>query len=154
MDETEASAAPGPCIEDWTQAAWRKLEQQVYRLQTRIYRAQVRGNVHAVHSLQRLLLKSYAARMLAVRRVTQDNQGKQTAGVDGVKAVGPQVRLLFVARLRAHRTIQPQPVRRVFIPKPGKPERRPLGIPIWPSYCTSLQERLGIRGRATSAAGL
>src|SRR5579862_9833686 len=117
MVETEASAAPGPCIEDWTQAPWRKLEHHVYRLQRRIYQAQVRGNVRAVHSLQRLLLKSGAARMLAVRRVTQDNQGKQTAGVDGMKAVGPQVRLLFVARLRAYRTITPQPVRRVFIPK-------------------------------------
>ncbi len=130
MAETEANAA-APRIEDWTQAPWRKLEQHVFRLQKRIYRAQACGNTKAVHSLQRLLMKSEAARMLAVRRVTQDNQGKKTAGIDGVKAVGPAVRLLFVERLRTPETITAQPVRRVLIPKPGKPhESRPLGIPV------------------------
>src|SRR5579884_4216529 len=127
MAETEASGAATPHIEDWTQAPWRKLERQVFRLQKRIYRAQTRGNTKVVHSLQRLLLKSEAARMLAVRRVTQDNQGKKTAGVDGVKAVGPLIRLLFVQRLRTPEAIPAQPVRRVYIPKPGKPhEARPL----------------------------
>ncbi len=131
MDETEASPVATLCIEDWTQAPWRKLEQHVYRLQKRIYKAQARGNVKAVHSLQRLLMKSQAARLLAVRRVTQDNHGKKTAGVDGVKAVGPLIRLLFVTRLRTPEVITAQPVRRVYIPKPGKPhESRPLGIPV------------------------
>jgi len=131
MAETEASAAETPRIEDWTQTPWRKLEQHVFRLQKRIYRAQARGNTKAVHSLQRLLMKSQAARMLAVRRVTQDNHGKKTAGVDGVKAVGPMIRLLFVERLRTPEAMKAQPVRRVFIPKPGKPhESRPLGIPV------------------------
>src|SRR5215510_16410805 len=95
MAETEATAA-APRIEDWTQAPWRKLERQVFRLQKRIYRAQACGNTKAVHSLQRLLMKSEAARMLAVRRVTQDNQGKKTAGIEGVKSVGPLLRLAFV----------------------------------------------------------
>jgi RNA-directed DNA polymerase len=130
MAETEATAA-APRIEDWTQAPWRKLERHVFRLQKRIYRAQACGNTKAVHSLQRLLMKSEAARMLAVRRVTQDNQGKKTAGIDGVKAVGPAIRLVFVDRLRTPETITAQPVRRVLIPKPGKPhESRPLGIPV------------------------
>jgi RNA-directed DNA polymerase len=131
MAETEASATATPRIEDWTQTPWRKLEQHVYRLQKRIYRAQARGNTKAVHSLQRLLMKSRAARTLAVRRVTQDNHGKKTAGVDGVKAVGPLVRLRFVETLRTPEAITARPVRRVYIPKPGKPhESRPLGIPV------------------------
>src|SRR5437899_1253113 len=130
MVETEARTAETPDIEDWAQAPWRKLEQHVYRLQKRIYKAQSRGNVKAVHSLQRLLLKSQSARMLAVRRVTQDNQGKKTAGIDGIKAVGPMIRLLFVEKLRDHKTIKARPVRRVLIPKPGKEEMRPLGIPV------------------------
>jgi RNA-directed DNA polymerase len=130
MAETEANAVT-PRIEDWTLAPWRKLEHHVYRLQKRIYRAQACGNTKTVHSLQRLLMKSEAARMLAVRRVTQDNQGKKTAGIDGIKAVGPAVRLLFVHRLRTPKAITAQPVRRVYIPKPGKPhESRPLGIPV------------------------
>ncbi len=127
---TEATTA-SPSIEDWTTIPWRKLEAYVFRLQKRIFQAQRRGTVRAVHSLQRLLMKSRAARTLAVRRVTQDNRGKKTAGVDGVKAVGPLVRLLFVERLRDPDAITARPVRRVLIPKPGKPnEFRPLGIPV------------------------
>ena len=78
-DETPSS----PSSEDWAQIPWRKLEKYVYRLQKRIYRASTRGESEVVHSLQRLLLKSRAARTLAVRRVTQDNQGKRTAGSTG-----------------------------------------------------------------------
>lgn len=116
----------------WRELPWRKLEKYVYRVQKRIYRASQRGNTRQVEKLQKLLLKSEAARMLAVRRVTQDNQGKKTAGVDGVKSVPVQQRFLLVKQLhpkhwkpRKH----PPPVRRVWIPKPGKAEKRPLGIP-------------------------
>jgi RNA-directed DNA polymerase len=129
MVETEARMAETLSIEDWTQTPWRKLEQYVYRLQKRIYKAQSRGNSKAVHSLQRLLMKSRAARTMAVRRVTQDNQGKRTAGVDGIKSVGPVTRLVMVDKLRHPETKQARPVRRVMIPKPGKDEKRPLGIP-------------------------
>ena len=86
-------------IEDWAHIPWRKLERVVYRLQTRIFRASERGNVQVVHSLQRLLMKSEAARCLAVRRVTQDNRGKNTAGVDGVRAVPPAQRSRLVTLL-------------------------------------------------------
>jgi RNA-directed DNA polymerase len=130
MVETEARPGATPTIEDWAQAPWRKLEHHVYRLQKRIYKAQNRGNTKTVHSLQRLVMKSQAARMLAVRRVAQDNQGKKTAGVDGIKAIGPLVRLLIVERLCTPNAIKAQPVRRVMIPKPGKDEKRPLGIPV------------------------
>jgi len=82
-EATEAMAATPP-IEDWAQIPWRKLERSVYRLQKRIYQASGRGDVAVVHNLQRLVMKSRAARTLAVRRVTQDNHGKRTAGVDGV----------------------------------------------------------------------
>jgi RNA-directed DNA polymerase len=122
--------AASPPIEDWATLPWRKLEKVVYRLQKRIFRAACRDNVQAVHSLQRLLMKSEAARCLAVRRVTQDNQGKHTAGVDGIKSVPPARRLTLVARLRHSATIKPKPTRRVWIPKPGKAEQRPLGIPV------------------------
>lgn len=76
-------------------------------------------------------MKSEAARMLSVRRVTQENQGKKTAGVDGVKSVKPAARLLMAQQIHPKywKHIKAKPVRRVWIPKPGKDEKRPLGIP-------------------------
>jgi RNA-directed DNA polymerase len=117
--------------ETWNMKPWRKLAQHVYRIQKRIYRASRRGNVRTVQKLEKLLMKSNAARLLAVRRVTQDNQGKKTAGMDGVKTVTPAKRLAMVNQihLRHWKEQKAKPVRRVWIPKPGKAERRPLGIP-------------------------
>ena len=104
----------------------------MYRLQKRIYRASERGNVHIVHRLQQKLMRSQAARLLAVRRVTQDNQGKKTAGVDGVKSLSPVERrdLAVAIHPKRMKRTKAKPVRRVWIPKPGKPEKRPLGIPV------------------------
>ena len=63
---------------EWNQINWRKLERRIYKLQKRIYRASVRGDVKAIRRLQKTLMKSWSARALAVRRVTQDNQGNAT----------------------------------------------------------------------------
>jgi len=121
------SAAVTPAYE-WKALPWRRLEVQVFKLQKRIYQAARRGDVKAVHTLQRLLLRSWSAKCLAVRRVTQDNRGKHTAGVDGVKSLSPAQRLPLVRALRLPR--RPPPTRRVWIPKPNAPgEHRPLGIP-------------------------
>jgi len=78
---------------EWHSINWRKLERSVYKLQKRIYQASARGDVKAYRRLQKTLMKSWSARALAVRRVTQDNQGKKTAGVDGVKSLTPKQRL-------------------------------------------------------------
>jgi RNA-directed DNA polymerase len=72
-------------------------------------------------------MKSWSARALSVRRVTQDNTGKKTAGVDGVKSLSPAARLKLVNNLKLGSKVSP--TRRVWIPKPGTQEKRPLGIP-------------------------
>lgn len=77
--------------------------------------------------LQKTLIRSWSAKCIAVRRVTQDNQGKNTAGVDGVKSLTQKQRMNLVGKLRL--TGKVKPTRRVMIPKPGTTEARPLGIP-------------------------
>jgi RNA-directed DNA polymerase len=111
----------------WNELPWNKIERRTFKLQKRIYQASQRGDVKTVHKLQKLLLKSWSAKCLSVRRVTQDNQGKKTAGVDGVKILTPHARLFLVTILKLG--AKPKPARRVWIPKPGKAERRGLGIP-------------------------
>ncbi|MGK7902756.1 MAG: group II intron reverse transcriptase/maturase [Hormoscilla sp.] len=113
---------------EWKTIPWHKLERKVFKLQKRIYRAAERGDKRTVRKLQRLLTKSWSAKCLAVRRVTQENQGKKTAGVDGVKSLTTKQRLELVGQLRISN--KARPARRVWIPKPGRDEKRPLGIPI------------------------
>src|SRR5690242_20915476 len=84
-----------PASEAWNILPWRKLEKHCFHIQKRIYQASQRGKTRTVQKLQKLLMKSEAARLLAVRRVTQENQGKKTAGIDGVKAIQPQGRLVL-----------------------------------------------------------
>jgi len=112
---------------EWRSINWQKLERRVFKLQKRIYRASQRGDVKALRKLQKMLMKSWSARALAVRRVTQDNTGKKTAGVDGEKSLTPKQRLDLINKL--HLGTKASPTRRVWIPKPGTEEKRPLGIP-------------------------
>ncbi|MBG1260631.1 group II intron reverse transcriptase/maturase [Nostoc sp. BAE] len=113
---------------EWKYINWRKLERRVFKLQKRIYKASLRGDVKAFRRLQKTLMKSWAAKCLSVRRVTQDNLGKKTAGVDGVKSLSPEARLKLVIKLKPN--LKVKPTRRVWIPKPGTEEKRPLGIPV------------------------
>ena len=111
----------------WNTMGWVKIARQVLKLPKRIYRAAKREDHRHVRRLQKLLLRSRAAKLLAVRNVTQDNQGKKTPGVEGIANLTPQERLDLVEHLylQGHAS----PVRRVYIPKPGTTEQRPLGIP-------------------------
>ena len=112
---------------EWKDLNWRKLERVTFKLQKRIFQASERGDVKAVRKLQKTLIRSWSAKCIAVRRVTQDNQGKNTAGVDGIKTLTPKQRMNLVGKLKP--TGKAKPTRRVNIPKSGTTETRPLGIP-------------------------
>ena len=111
----------------WDDIDWRKAERAVYKLQKRIYAASRRGDVKQVRKLQKTLMSSWSNKVLSVRKVTQDNRGKRTAGVDGIKVLSPEARMNLIGQLKI--TGKSKPTRRIWIPKPGKEEKRPLGIP-------------------------
>jgi RNA-directed DNA polymerase len=111
----------------WSGIDWAATETLVRRLQSRIYRAAAAGNGKQVKNLQKLLVRSTSAKRLAVRRVTQQNAGRTTPGVDGVVCRTPESRMKLATDLN-FRGYRPQPVRRVYIPK-SDGRQRPLGIP-------------------------
>ena len=122
---------------EWNELNWRKIQKATFKLQKRIYRAYISGDVRKGRRLQKTLIKSYYNRLLSVRKVTQENQGKKTAGVDKVKSLTPKQRLELAKDLKLGD--KSKPIRRVWIPKPGKKEKRPLGIPI-------IRDRIALHG--------
>lgn len=113
---------------EWKTLPWSKIERCVFKLQKRIYKASQRDDIYQVHKLQKLLIKSRYAKLLAIRKVTQDNHGAKTAGVDGVKYLTGKQRMRLSEELGLHH--RAKPLRRVWIPKPNSTEKRPLGIPV------------------------
>lgn len=126
----------------WNTVKWKSVQITVFKWQRQIYSASKIDDIKRVRMLQHLLLNSTAAKLLAVRRVTQDNQGKTTAGVDGIKDVPPSQRFEMVATLKF--PTKAQPLRRVRIPKPGKTEKRSLGIPTIKDRCLQALLKLAL----------
>ena len=126
----------------WNKVDWKTVHRKVFRLQKRIYQAQLRGERKTVHSLQRLLTKSWYAKLLATRKVTQENRGKNTAGIDGVSKVQPENRLKLADSLNLMDRVKP--TRRVWILKPNKDEKRPLGIPTMKDRATQALAKLAL----------
>lgn len=117
----------------WQDVRWMEIQQTTFKWQQAIYSASKAKDVKTVRKYQHRILSSNEAKLLAVRRVTQDNRGKATAGVDGQKRLTTESRLKLVKTLCI--TGKASPLRRVWIPKPGKVEKRPLGIPTITDRC-------------------
>ncbi|MEG4986800.1 group II intron reverse transcriptase/maturase [Microcoleus sp. BR0-C5] len=115
-------------LQSWTDIDWKLALKRVRNLRQRIYRAAQKNQWNMVRSLMKLMLRSYSNLLLSVRRVTQENQGKQTAGIDGQTALTNDERVKLVTQMKEHSLWKVRPTKRVYIPK-ANGKRRPLGIP-------------------------
>ena len=104
--------------ESWKTLPWKKFRRNLFRLQKRVYKAIQVGDKPKAKSLQKLILKSTAARLLAVRQVTQLNVGKKTAGVDGKASLSFEERFALSEQLKQPiNTWKHKPLREIPIPK-------------------------------------
>jgi RNA-directed DNA polymerase len=133
LDATTMFVANGPEDEllGWGAVDWRACEEQVRCLRQRIFTASRAGDLRRVRNLQKLMLRSRANTLLSVRRVTERNAGRETAGVDGEVVLSAQAKMDLARELQcASEPWRALPVKRVYIPKQGSGKRRPLGIPV------------------------
>ena len=119
---------------DWNAIDWHQQERRVRNLRQRIFRATRAGEWKRVRSLQKLMLRSRANRLVSVRRVAQLNQGKNTPGVDKVLLKTPAARGRMVDHLAHYQLWTAKPARRVYIAK-ANGKLRPLGIPVMIDRC-------------------
>jgi RNA-directed DNA polymerase len=134
--DTITVSGPEDASLDWRQIDWRQAERNVRRLRQRIFTASKAGDLQKVRRLQALMLRSRSNALVSVRRVTERNAGRLTAGVDGEVVLTPRAKAELVSRIQHPREpFKALPVRRVYIPKPGSKKQRPLGIPVLIDRC-------------------
>ncbi len=128
---------------NWANINWKRLEKQTRHLQERIFRVICQNKLRQARGLQRLLVKSYAARCLAIRTVTEINQGRWTPGIDNKIFSTDEDKTFLSQQPMFSKGYHASPVKRVYIPKrSGK--LRPLGIPIMEDRIRQERDRLAL----------
>ena len=127
MSSVELPASSGLAMMEWHSIDWAACHRRVRSLQRRIVQAVQTDDWRKVKRLSYLLVHSFAARALAVKRVTE-NHGKKTPGMDGELWKTPEQKAAGVERIGRWRGYRPVPLKRIYIPKKNG-KRRPLSIP-------------------------
>jgi RNA-directed DNA polymerase len=128
---------------EWNAVDWPRAFRTVRNLRQRIFRATQAGDWKRVASLQKLLLRSQANRLVSVRRVTQVNQGKRPAGIDKGLVKTPAARGRLVDALATYQPWRAQPTKRVYFPKANS-KQRPLGISTMIVRCIQAMVKTGL----------
>ena len=103
-------------LTDWASINWKLVKKRLRNLRQRIYRAAQNQQWNRVRSLMKLMLRSYSNLLLSVRKITQENLGKNTPGLDGQTALTSEQRVNLVKKMQEHSLWQVRPTKRVYIP--------------------------------------
>jgi len=139
MGKLDTATVNGPEDEiiDWDAVDWRRVEDDVRRLRQRIFTATQQGDLKRVRNLQKLMLRSRANALRSVRRVTEVNAGRKTAGVDGRVVLAAWEKAEMATWLqRGAAGWRPRPVKRVFIHTHCQ-RRLPDGSASAPAFCST-----------------
>ena len=144
LDATMVVNGPEDVPAGWDAVDWRAAEENVRCLRQRIFTASQAGDLRRVRNLQKLMLRSRSAALLSVRRVTEVNAGRKTAGVDGrVVLAGGEKAGMAAWLQRGAAAWRPLPVKRVYHPESGRETARRWGFPRKRHSAGSSDDRFG-----------
>jgi RNA-directed DNA polymerase len=111
---------------NWSSIDWPNVTKRIKRTQGRIFKLSQGNKREPMRLLQRKLIRSLDAKLLAIKRVTMENKGKHIPGLDKKLYLEPSEKSKLVTKLKLDGTCAP--IRKVWVAKPGKIDKKPLGI--------------------------